>query len=307
MKVLYAGGAAKWPRYQAALLDAFEAKGIKVDLSNGIPPDQLDYIVYAPNGPITDFTPFTRAKAVLSLWAGVEQVVTNPTLTQPLTRMADDGLKEGMVEWVTGQVLRHHLGLDPVIKGTQGWTQIVPPLARDRVVGVLGLGELGAACATTLSMLGFKVHGWSRRPATLNHITCHSGPQGLREILAQSEILVLLLPKTPQTENLINAETLALLPKGAVIINPGRGALIDDDALMAALNSGHIAHATLDVFRIEPLPDDHPYWSHPNVTVSPHVAAETRPETSAEVIAENIRRHEGGERLLHLVDRQAGY
>ena len=119
--------------------------------------------------------------------------------------------------------------------------------------------------------------------------------------------MVLLLPKTAATENTLNAETLSWLPRGATIINPGRGPLIDDDAFLAALASGQVGHATLDVFREEPLPPDHAYWTHPRVTVSPHVASETRPVTAARVIAENIRRGEAGEPFLHLVDRAVGY
>jgi len=307
MNVLYAGDPAQWPRYQPALAAAFAGAGIDATIACDLPPADVDYIIYAPNGPLSDFAPYTRAKAVLSLWAGVENVVTRVPAHLPLTRMVDQGLKEGMVEWVSGQVLRHHLGLDPMINRTLGWTKAVPPLARQRTIGILGLGELGAACAAALVALNFKVHGYSRRAKALPDVTCHSGPDGLADILKVSEILVLLLPRTPDTENTLNAETLALLPKGAVIINPGRGALIDDDALLAALNSGQIQHATLDVFRIEPLPQSHPFWTHPGITVSPHIAAETRPETASMVIAENIRRHMAGERVLHLVDRQAGY
>jgi glyoxylate/hydroxypyruvate reductase A len=115
------------------------------------------------------------------------------------------------------------------------------------------------------------------------------------------------LPKTAETENIINAETLGWMKRGAVLMNPGRGPLIDDAALLAALGTGHLAHATLDVFRIEPLPQDHPFWGHPQITITPHIAADTRADTSAEVIAENIRRGEAGEPFRHLVDRVLGY
>jgi glyoxylate/hydroxypyruvate reductase A len=158
-----------------------------------------------------------------------------------------------------------------------------------------------------LATLGFPVTGWSRSEKSIDGITCHHGEAGLRTALTGAEIVVLLLPDTPATENTLNDETLALLPKGARLINPGRGPLIDDNALLAALDSGQVGHATLDVFRVEPLPLDHPYWAHPNVTVTPHIAAETRAITAARVIAENIRRGEAGEPLLHLVDRSLGY
>jgi glyoxylate/hydroxypyruvate reductase A len=158
-----------------------------------------------------------------------------------------------------------------------------------------------------LAHLGFPVTGWSRSPKQIDGLRCLSGEDGLRAALQEADILVLLLPLTPETENLLNADRLALLPPGAVILNPGRGPLIDDDALLAALDRGHLGHATLDVFRTEPLPPEHPFWAHPRVTVTPHIASETRPETAAEVIAENIRRGEAGQPLLHLVDRDAGY
>jgi len=308
LKVLYAGNMARADEYQNALTDAFEKLSIDADLSSDHTPDIVDYIIYAPNGPLSDFTPYTRAKAVLGLWAGVEKVVDNATLTQPYTRMVDPGLTKGMREWVTGHVLRHHLGMDQDICRTDThWGRPPPPLAGERCVGVLGLGALGSVAAKSLSVLGFQVAGWSRSPKQIDGVICLSGDQGLAELLAQSEILILLLPLTASTENLMNAGRLALLPKGAVILNPGRGALIDDDALLSALDSGHVGHATLDVFRIEPLPADHPYWSHPNVTVTPHIAADTRPRSAAMVVAENIRRVEAGEPLLHVVDRIAGY
>ena len=293
-----------WPEYRDTLPQALTEAGVKATLVTEAPPEKVDYIVYAPASPVQDFTPYTRTKAVLNLWAGVERITGNPTLTQPLTRMVDPGLTEGMVEWVTGHTLRHHLGMDRhIVNPGHVWDPTCPPLARERPVTILGMGALGSACATALRGLNFPVTGWSRTPKPGN---LH-GEDGLREALSTAQVLITLLPKTPETENLLNADRLALLPRGAVILNPGRGPLIDDDALLAALDRGQIGHATLDVFRVEPLPQDHPYWTHPNVTVTPHIAADTRAITSSKVIAENIRRGEAGEPLLHLVDRRLGY
>lgn len=306
--VLFAAKPDSWEAYEPHLKSAFEAVGITADLRTEFAPEEVDYIVYAPNSVVQDFTPFSRLKAVLNLWAGVENVVGNTTLTAPLARMVDPGMTQGMMEWVVGHVMRHHLGMDRNILGQNGsWEPHVPPLAQNRRVTVLGLGELGSACATALGQLGFDVAGWSRRPKEVAGVTCLSGDDGLEKALSRADILVLLLPKTPATENLLNAARLAQMPKGAMIVNPGRGQLIDDDALLAALSSGQIGHATLDVFRVEPLPVDHPYWAHPNVTVTPHIASETRKETASQVVAENIRRGEAGEPFLHLVDRTAGY
>jgi glyoxylate/hydroxypyruvate reductase A len=308
VNILFAGRPDSWPAYEPHLRNNLSRLGLAADLRNDFPPDQVDYIIYAPNGPVTDFSPYTRLKAVLSLWAGVERVVPVVPTEVPLTRMVDGGLEQGMTEWILGHVLRYHLGMDAQILGQNGqWQPQIPPLAHDRCVTVLGLGALGTAAAQALAQLGFRVSGWSRTQKALDGITCHAGAEGLQAALREAEIVVLLLPDTPATENTLNAETLAMLPKGARIINPGRGPLIDDDALLAALDSGQIAHATLDVFRVEPLPPQHPYWAHPNVTVTPHIASETRESTAAEVIVENIRRSEAGEPLLHRVDRSLGY
>lgn len=293
-----------WPEYRETLPEALAEAGLKARLVTEAAPESVDYIIYAPASPLQDFTPYSRTKAVLNLWAGVERIVGNPTLTQPLTRMVDPGLTEGMVEWVVGHALRHHLGMDRhIVNPDHIWDPTCPPLARERPVTILGMGALGSACADALRALNFPVTGWSRteKPGLLH------GEHGLRKALSTAQILVTLLPKTPETENLLNTETLALLPRGAVILNPGRGALIDDEALLSALDAGCIGHATLDVFRVEPLPEGHRYWTHPRVTVTPHIAADTRALTASRVLAENIRRGEAGEPFLHLVDRARGY
>ncbi|MXY33075.1 MAG: glyoxylate/hydroxypyruvate reductase A [Boseongicola sp. SB0664_bin_43] len=271
-------------------------------------PETIDYIVYAPSSDVRDFSPFTGVKAVLNLWAGVEDVVTNETLRVPLARMVDPGMTDGMVEWCVAHAMRHHLGIDrDICRRDAAWDPHVPPLARERPLTILGLGVLGRAAAGALSGLGFPVAGWSRTAKDVPGVTCLSGESGLVEALRRAELLILLLPLTPETAGLMNSERLALLPKGAILINPGRGPLIDDDALLAALDRGHVAHATLDVFREEPLPGDHPFWAHPDITVTPHIASATRPETAVGLIVENIRRGEAGEPLLHLVDRHRGY
>jgi len=308
VNILFAARADQWRIYEAPLTKALSEQGIDATLSTDLAPEDVDYIIYAPDSAVQDFTPYTRAKAVLNLWAGVENIVGNSTLRIPLARMVDHGLTQGMVEWVTGHVLRHHLGMDRHILGQDGqWRADAPPLASDRRVTVLGLGALGEACARMLVRLGFPVTGWSRRPKDIPGVSCLSGDAGLQAALKAADILVLLLPLTDETGNLLNADALALLPEGAVIVNPGRGPLIDDDALITALDRGHVAHATLDVFRVEPLPADHPFWAHPQVTVTPHIASETRPETAAQVIADNVRHGEAGEPFLHLVDRESGY
>lgn len=307
LTILFAAPAV-WGEYETVLPAALARAGIAARVVTQAAPAEVDYIIYAPSAPLQDFTPFTRAKAVLSLWAGVERIVGNATLTQPLCRMVEPGLSEGMVEWVTGHVLRHHLSLDRYIHNPgRIWDNTCPPLARQRRVAMLGMGELGTACARALAALNFQVQGWSRTAKSIPGIPTLHGEDGLAAILSDADFVVTLLPRTPQTENLLGARRLAQMKPGAVILNPGRGALIDDDALLAALDAGHIGHATLDVFRVEPLPQDHPFWSHPRVTVTPHIAADSRPEGVTEVLVENIRRGEAGQPFRHQVDRARGY
>ena len=309
MRVLFAAGAARWPQWEGPLRRACAEAGVEVELVRRAAPATVEAIIYAPTGdPPPDFTPFTACRLVQSLWAGVERIVTNPTLTQPLARMVDPGLRQGMVEYVCGHVLRLHLGIDAVLAAQAGhWHPVVPPLASERPVAVLGLGELGGACAQALAGLGFPVLGWSRGPRTLPGVDCHHGEDGLRAVLGQARIVVTLLPATAATDSLLDARRLGWLPMGAMLVNPGRGSVIDDQALLEALASGRLAQATLDVFRTEPLPPDHPFWAHPRVTVTPHIAAETRPESAARVVADNLRRLRDGVPLRHLVDRAAGY
>jgi glyoxylate/hydroxypyruvate reductase A len=309
INVLFAAQNERWIEYEAPLREALDTLGVPYTLATDIPADQVDFIVYAPNSDLQDFTPYTRAQAVLNLWAGVESIAPNPTLNLPLARMVDqEGLTQGMIEWVTGHVLRHHLGMDAHIQGQDGiWRAgIVPPIASERRVCILGLGALGMACAEMLVKIGFDVCGWSKSQKTAEFEMYH-GDAGLAKALDKAEIVVLLLPATTETENILNTDRFAQMAKGAVIINPGRGPLIDDDALLAALESGQLGHATLDVFRIEPLPQDHPFWAHPKITVTPHIASETRAPSASRAIVANIKRALAGEPLLHLVDRQAGY
>lgn len=306
MRVFFAARAGLWDAWAPALRAACP----EIELMRDGDPAGFDALLYAPgypeDGREMDFAPFTRARLVQSLWAGVERIVGNPTLTQPLCRMVDPGLARGMTEYCTGWAMRAHLGMDAYPQNGEWRHDIVPPLASGRGVTILGMGELGRSCAAALTGLGFRVTGWSLSGRPVPGVTTLPGAE-LDRALARAEILICLLPDTERTRNLLNAETLAQLPKGATLINAGRGTLIDEAALIAALDRGRPAHAVLDVFRQEPLPPGHPFWSHPGVTVTPHIAAETRPETAAPVAAENLRRAMRGAPLLHLVDRARGY
>ncbi|MBY8975730.1 glyoxylate/hydroxypyruvate reductase A [Rhodobacteraceae bacterium NNCM2] len=311
--ILFSGSPEKRSLYEPALTKAAADAGLALDLHMAreeVAPGDVDYIIYDGLGPVQDFAPFTKLKGVVNLWAGVEAVLRcNPPVDLPIARMVEEGLSEGMRDYVVGHVLRHHINADMYIDGEPiaEWELTFPPLARDRTVGVLGIGVLGADCAHHLSYHGFRTLGWSRSQKSVEGVTCLSGPEGLDQIIRESEILVLLLPNTPDTKRILNAERIAAMPKGAYIVNAGRGSLIDHDALLAALDSGHIAHATMDVFDKEPLPADHPYWHHPRATVTPHIASVTRPETASQAIMKQIARAESGLSFENTVDRTLGY
>jgi len=306
MRVFFAAPARYWDEWAPALRAACP----EMDLCREGDPASFDALIYAPGYPETgeplDFRPFTGARLVQSLWAGVERIVGNETLTQPLCRMVDPGLAQGMAEWCLGWTMRAHLGMDLYRQDGVWRNDLTPPLASDRPVTILGMGELGRAVAGVLRGVGFPVTGWSASGRAVEGVEV-LGAEALPQALERAEILISLLPDTLQTRNLLDARRLAMLPRGAVLLNPGRGTVLDDTALIAALDEGSLGHAVLDVFRTEPLPPDHPFWAHPGITVTPHVAAETRPASAAPVAAENLRRARDGRPLLHLVDRSRGY
>jgi glyoxylate/hydroxypyruvate reductase A len=226
-----------------------------------------------------------------------------------VVRLVDRALTQGMSEYVLYWVIHYHrrMGDYADMVARKQWANLLQADTRLRRVGILGLGELGTDAARKLVALEFDVAGWSRSPKDIDGVESFTGEAGLAPFLARTEILACLLPLTPETEGIINRDTLAALPEGAVVINSARGGHVVEDDLLAALDSGHIAGATLDVFRTEPLPAEHPFWGHPKVTVTPHMASLTVPHSAAQWIAENIRRIERGEAPLNVVDLKTGY
>ncbi|WP_158043580.1 2-hydroxyacid dehydrogenase [Skermanella pratensis] len=270
---------------------------------------EIDYaLAWRPPAGVLGRLPNLRV--IFSLGAGVDGVLSDPELPdKPLVRMVEPGLTEGMTEYVVLQVLHWHRQMEAyrAQQERREWRQLGQKLARERRVGVLGLGVLGADAARVLKELRFDVAGWSRSPKDLPGVTCFHGAAGLPEFLARTEILVCLLPLTPETVGILNWETLAALPRGACIVNAARGGHVDEQDLLAELDSGHIAGASLDVFAEEPLSPDHPFWSHPRVIVTPHVAAVTHARTAVGHIAEQIGRFESGLPLENVIDRRRGY
>lgn len=311
--VVFAGLPEQRDAYQKHLTEAAGKTGIDIDLRMDpatVDPATVDLLVYAQNGPVQDFRPYSNLAGILNLWAGVEAILSlDPPPDVPIVRMVEEGLTLGMIDYVVGHVLRHHIDIDRYIHTSpiEEWERDFPPLARDRTVGILGIGALGGACAQKLAQHGFRVIGWSRSPKHIPGVECRHGEQALDETIAQAEILVLLLPRTPQTHRILNARRIAQMPLDACLINSGRGQLVDHVALLEALNAGLIRHATMDVYDVEPLPPNDPYWTHPRVTVTPHIASVTRPETASVAVIAQIARHLRGQPFLHVVDRSRGY
>lgn len=263
------------------------------------------------NPPQGFFARFPDLRMIVSLGAGVDALVARDDLPPgvAITRLQDPMMSRMMASYVLFATLR--LARDiPAFAAAQRegrWHFIEPrPLSHTRV-GIMGLGELGLFAARECARLGFTVSGWSRSPKAEPGITCHAGMDSLPAFLGECDILVCMLPKTPQTIGLLNAERLAMLPRGAGFINVARGAIVDEGALVAALRSGRIGQATLDVFSQEPLPQDHPLWHLDNVLITPHVASVALPDSAAPQIAENIRRLRTGLPARDTVDVARGY
>jgi glyoxylate/hydroxypyruvate reductase len=258
---------------------------------------------------------FPNLAAIFNLGAGVDAVVADLTLPPvPLVRVAVDDLTKRMTEYVVMHVLMHHRrqGYYTQSQREKVWAPKLQWAARDLRVGVMGLGVLGRDAAEVLARIGFDVAGWSSTWKSIPGITCFAGESQLPEFLARTDVLVCLLPLTPQTRGILNRRTFSKLARdgklgGPVIINAGRGGLQNEDDLLAALDDGTLLAATLDVFHIEPLPADSPFWSHPKVTLSPHNAADTDPDAISVYVAEQIAAFERGEPLQNVVDRKTGY
>jgi glyoxylate/hydroxypyruvate reductase len=249
-------------------------------------------------------------KLIHSIAAGVDNILVDPTLPdRPICRIVDPDLAAAMTEFVLWGTLYFHRDFDRVISNARDgvWRRYEQYAPQERRVGILGLGALGTAAATWLVDLGFSVNAWSRSPKSVAGVTMFSGDGALDAFLGQTDILVSLLPLTPSTMGLLNAERLSRLPKGAALILCSRGEHLIADDLVALLRSGHLRGAVLDVFEREPLPADHPLWREPGVLVTPHMAAIASWRVIAQQIAENIRRLQRGEALLNAVDRIRGY
>ncbi|MEM7071055.1 MAG: glyoxylate/hydroxypyruvate reductase A [Pseudomonadota bacterium] len=270
-------------QYESVLYDVKKPLDIE-------PLDDIEFVALNAAPPQGLLAGLTKLRAMISLWAGVDHIVCEPDFPVhiPLYRMVEDGLVQGMIQYCIGHVMHYHLLSDihQKLQKDKIWETISPPLISDRKVGIMGLGVLGLAVGEALQKLGFKIYGWSRSAKTHPAIQCFEGQNNLALFLSHCEILILLLPKSKQTKHIINAHTLNLMPKDSAIINAGRGHLIDEKALIHALQNKHIRGATLDVFDHEPLPKDHAFWDIDQLRITPHIASITRPKTGVERIIE---------------------
>ncbi|WP_374313112.1 2-hydroxyacid dehydrogenase [Dongia sp.] len=274
-------------------------------------PAAVDFVIVGGRSP-GDLSIFPKLRAIQSTWAGVNHLLRSAGLPHgvPIARMVDRGLTGSMTEFVVYQVL-DEWRRGPELRAAQRearWLETMPRRAEDCHVGLLGLGTLGTDIAVKLAGLGFSMRGWSRSPKEAGMgVASFAGAESLPAFLKDLDILICLLPLTAETENILDAKLFAHLRDGTVLINVGRGAQLNDADLLAALSSGRLRRAVLDVFREEPLPEAHPFWNHPQITLTPHVAAITRAGTGADDILENYRRAMTGRPLLNQVDVRKGY
>jgi len=252
-----------------------------------------------------------KLRLIVGLGAGVDHLLRDPDLPRhiPILRLVDPYMTDAMSEFVVLQVLRlHRQDLDYLAQQrAREWRELEQKNAAERPVGILGFGTLGQDAGRKLKGLGFPVAGWSRLTKAVAGFATHAGSAGLDALVAGSEILVCLLPLTAATEGILNKALFARLPRGAGLVNAGRGGHLVEEDLIPALDSGQLSGAVLDVVREEPLPSEHPFWRHPRITVTPHIAAETHPPTAAAIIGEAIRHFEAGLPVANLVDWRRGY
>jgi glyoxylate/hydroxypyruvate reductase A len=265
-------------------------------------------IVWAPPSGMLASLP--NLECVLSVGAGVAHITDDPTHPRsvPIIRTVGAPLRQRMCEYVSLHVLRIHRRLHEIEKASEAgeWKQFVEPVASNILVGLMGVGNLGSAVARTLLAIGYRVRGLSRRGRAVEGLDIYPVDQ-FSEFLSGLNIVASILPGTPETDNIINSRSLAKLPKGAWIINAGRGSHVNDSDLLAALDSEHLSGAVLDVFRREPLPAEHPFWRHPKILITSHTASAIEPSIGGTIIAQNLRAFIAGQKSPDIVDLEQGY
>jgi glyoxylate/hydroxypyruvate reductase len=306
-----AGNAHHFPLWR----EAFAQCASDIDVRNWDDPDvdpaQVDYVlVWQPEHGRLARLP--NLKLILSAAAGVDHLLADPHLPRhvPVVRMVTTETAARMADFVLFSALALIRELPAMIeaRASRQWgSSLTGRLSGETTVGVLGLGELGKSSALHLARAGFDVSGWSRSAKQIEGVRTYNGAAQFDEFIAQTHVLVNLLPQTQETQRLLDARTLAKLPRGAGLVNVGRSTHLDHDALLSALDTGHLSGAVLDVFDIEPLPQDSPFWTHPKVIVTPHIASTVSHEARARRAAQTIRAHRDGQPIEHLFDAVRGY
>lgn len=263
------------------------------------------------NHPDGVFQQFPNLRCLQSIGAGVDHILRDPALPEQVAvaRIVDPSLARTMTRYLIAAVLSHssHFPRYWRFQQKKQW-QPLPAIAPAQCcIGIMGLGQLGEHAARAFADLGFAVHGWSRTPKSIPNVRTFAGEAQLADFLAETDILICLLPLTPQTQNILNRALFAQLPRGAYVINVARGAHLVDADLLSAFDSGQLSGACLDVFRQEPLPPEHAFWQHPKITITPHISSVTDPQSVAGQIVENYRRLRQNQPLQHTVDRSRGY
>lgn len=275
------------------------------------PGDLAEITMLAVSGLADDLPPqLPNLALVQKLGAGVETIVAHPALAPhvQVTRLKPLEPAREIAQYCLAYVLQGQRNIlaHAANQVRASWETLEPKQNHKTRVGVLGMGHIGGETAALMRDLGFEVHGWSRSAKDMEGVTCHHGAESLEPMLGQCDYICAILPSTGETRGLINAQTLTAMKPGATFINAGRGDLVDEAALIADLDRGHLGHAVLDVFCTEPLPEQDPLWAHPQVTITPHISGWHLGEALQDVV-ENFRRLGAGEDLLHAVDRQRGY
>jgi glyoxylate/hydroxypyruvate reductase A len=310
MAILLSTKTSAMEAWRDALLAVDPGLDIRLFPAAGDPADIEAAVVWTSHD-MAELRRYPNLRLIVSMGAGVDHLMRPPGPPPgiPVARLVDERLTQGMTEWVLLNVLRFHRQ-DAEYRAQQAartWDELPAPDTALRRIGILGLGALGGDAARRLLALGFPVMGWSRRPKDFPGVETFHGEDGLAAMLSRSDILICLLPLTPDTRGVLNARTLGLLPRGAFLLNAARGGHVVQDDLLAALDEGQVAAAALDVFEPEPLPADHPFWSHPQVVLTPHAASITIPRSAAPQVVENIHRARAGLAPINQVDFGAGY
>lgn len=301
------------PGWNAIGPERFASHGFEAVLADRDPYDPNEIFYFSGFRPPPGFMKtLPNLKAIFSLGAGVDGFLRDPDLPRhvPLVRFVDPTLIHEMAQYVVMHVLIIHRGqrfFDDAQRESQWRQRMLARPSRDTRIGFLGLGDIGSVIATDLLPFDFKLSGWSRSRKTIPGIKSFAGESELPQFLAQCDICVCVLPLTAATAGIMNAKLFAQLPQGAWVINVARGGHLVVEDLIAALDSGHLAGAVLDVFPAEPLPPESPIWRHPKITATPHVAALTDPQAALGFIGDCVARCESGRPLDHVVDLARGY